>query len=90
MACGLSVGVPEPGKRIHQAFEGALAERPGQAELLREMEYLIVQQPDDSGPGFAEPVEIFVQQMVATLPGRGTADEQKLLERLRRNQDRTR
>lgn len=74
-------------ERIHEVFEVALAERPGQAELLREMERVIVQQPDDSGPGFPEPVEVLVQQMVARLPGLGTVDEQKLLKQLRKGRE---
>ncbi|GAA1436920.1 hypothetical protein GCM10009616_37810 [Microlunatus lacustris] len=74
-------------ERIHQVFEVALAERPGQAELLREVERVIVQQPDDSGSGFPEPVEVLVQQMVAILPGRGTVAEQKLLKQLRKGRE---
>ena len=74
-------------ERIHQVFEVALAERPGQAEVLREMERVIVQQPDDSGTGFPEPVEVLVQQMVAGLPGPGTVAEQKLLKRLRKGRE---
>ena len=74
-------------ERIHQAFEVALAERPGQAELLREMERVIVQQPDDSGTGLPEPVEVLVQRVVTNLPGRGTVLEQELVERLREGRE---
>jgi hypothetical protein len=73
--------------RIHQVFEVALAERPGQAQLLREMERVIVQQPDDNGTGFPEPVEALVQQIVAMLPGPGTVAEQQLLEQLRKGRE---
>lgn len=74
-------------ERIHQVFEAARAERPTQAELLQEMERVIVQQPDDSGTGFPEPVEVLVQQIVASLPGQGTVAEQKLLEQLRKGRE---
>lgn len=74
-------------ERMHQVFEVAVADRPGQAELLREMERVVVQQPDDSGTGFPEPVEVLVQQIVAGLPGPATVAEQKLLKRLREGRE---
>ena len=70
-------------ERIHHLFDEAVAEHPRQAELLRGIERILVQQPDDSGPGLPEPVEPLVQQMMAGVLEQGPIQKWRLRRKLR-------
>jgi len=64
-------------------FDGFVAEHPRQAELLRGIERTIIQQPDDDGPGFPEPLEPLVQQIVADVLSQGPINKRKMRKILR-------
>jgi hypothetical protein len=70
-------------ERIHRVFDALVAEHPDDTELLRGVERVIIQQPDDDGPGFPEPVEARVRDIVAGVLGAGTAAKRRLRKTLR-------
>ncbi len=78
-------GIPSraQAERIHRLFDTLRAEHPDEGELLRGLERVIIQQPDDDGPGFPEPVEAHVQSLVGVVLGAGAAAKRKLRRTLR-------
>ena len=73
-------------ERIHALFDEAVAKHPRQAEILRGIERVLVQEPDDGGPGLPEPVEPLVQQIVAGVLSQGPLARRKMRKVLRENQ----
>jgi hypothetical protein len=73
-------------ERIHHLIDQAVAEHPRQAELLRGIEQIVVQQPDDSGPGFPEPLETLVEQVLAGVLEQGPTTQENMLKIIRDGQ----
>lgn len=69
-------------RRLQQLLDEAAAEHPSHAELLHGFARVMIQQPDDGGPGLPVPVEVLVEQVVAVVVRQGPARVQAMLRQL--------